>query len=187
MKKFIYKNNYLDKVVFACIFSIIICIIKATFDFEILKIPTKEVRGYHSDILTINFIFSGFALTNLGILLSISDDQLVKKLEGTDILTKRNTVIAHSIIFGAISISTSLPYVLNFNFDWARSLFGKSIWFYSKYFFFNLEILSLCFSILYFILSIRQMIKLLSVVYVPRPKLSDNDIDELKQKINNRK
>ena len=89
--------------------------------------PSKNSVDYHTDILTVNSIFCGFALTNLGILLTISDDQLIKKLEGTDILQKRNSVIGHSIIFGAISIFISMFWVLKINFNFLRKIFNEEI------------------------------------------------------------
>lgn len=186
MKKFMYKNNYSTKVILTFLIAIIFCMLKGIFKFEIIQMPVTGWNDYHSDILTINSIFSGFALTNLGILLSVSDDQLVKKLEGSDILLKRNVVIAHSIIFGAISIFISLVFLLNFNTILIKNIIGDHIWNYIKYFLFEVEVLTLGISILYFILSIKKMIELLSFIYVPKPKLSDEVIAELKNKLNSK-
>lgn len=184
VKKFIYKNNYLFKIIIVCITVLGMCLIKERFNYEIFRMPLQEVASYHLDILTINSIFSGFALTNLGILLSISDDQLVKKLEGTDILQKRNTVIVHSIIFGAISIFLALLFTLDINIDPIKLFLGEKIISFIKSFVFNFEIVSMCISIIYFILSIKKMIDLLSYIYVPKPKYTDDMIKELKEKLN---
>lgn len=184
MKKFIYKDNYSIKVVLILLVAVLLCVIKEFKGFVLIQMPVADVSDYHSNILTINSIFSGFALTNLGILLSISDDQLIKKLEGTDILMKRNIVIAHSIIFGAISIFVSLVFLLDINFAWVRCRIIETVWGFWIYLLFNVEILTLCVSIFYFILSIKKMIELLSHIYIPRPKLSDEVVEALKDKLN---
>lgn len=184
MKKFIYKNNYTFKFFIVCIIVCVVCLVKEILGYELIAIPTQEVAAYHLDILTINSIFCGFALTNLGILLSISDDQLIKKLEGTSILQKRNTVIVHSIIFGAISIFIALIFTLNINGDMVEKLLGEKMTQIAVLFFFNLEIISLCVSIIYFILSIKKMVDLLAHIYVPKPKFSEDAIDELRKRIN---
>lgn len=162
----------------------LMCFVDNFGGYEIIASPTQEIKEYHLDILTINSIFSGFALTNLGILLSISDDQLVKKLEGTDILQKRNVVIVHSIIFGAISIFLALLFTLNINIEVIRGLIGEKTTKIFHSFCFYLEIVSLCVSIMYFILSIKKMVNLLAYIYVPKPKFNDEVIQELKQKLN---
>lgn len=144
--------------------------------------PSKNIVEYHIDILTINSIFSGFALTNLGILLSITDDQLIKKLEGTDILQKRNIVIGHSIIFGAVSIFLSMLWVLKINLNFVEVLVGKWIE-VLKEFIYYLEIFSLIISVLYFILSIKKMIELLSLIHVPKKRYTNEQVEGMKKKI----
>lgn len=183
MKKFIYKDNYSMKVILVLLIAVLLCVIKELRGFVLIWMPVTGVSDYHSNILTINSIFSGFALTNLGILLSISDDQLIKKLEGTDILMKRNIVIGHSIIFGSISIFVSLVFLLDINFTWVRTRTIEVVWDFWNYLIFNMEILTLCISIFYFILSIKKMIELLSHIYIPRPKLSDEVVEELRKKL----
>lgn len=163
-----------------CIMAAVMCLLDLWGGYEFIGKPITDVKGYHLDILTTNSIFCGFALTNLGILLSISDDQLIKKLEGTDILKKRNTVIVHSIIFGAISIFFALLFVLDINIQAIRGLIGNEIVRVIATFYFYLEIISLCFSIAYFILSIKKMINLLAHIYVPKPKFSEDDICQMK-------
>jgi len=111
--------------------------------------------------------------------LSITDDQLVKKLEGTDILQKRNIVIGHSIIFGAVSIFLSMFWVLRVNFNFLN----KRMLDIMKEWLFYIEIFSLVISILYFILSIKKMIELLSLIHVPRKRYTADQITKMKRKI----
>lgn len=185
--KFIYKQNYAIKVFLLVLFSALICLVSNKFDYILIPMPQEQVTEYHSNILTINSIFSGFALTNLGILLSMTDDQLIKKLEGTDILKKRNIVIGHSIIFGAISIFISTFWVFRVNFSFLRILFGQRIYNLIKQFSFYVEIWSLIISIFYFLLSVVKMIQLVNLLHVPRKRYSQEQIDKLKEQIYGKK
>ena len=181
--KFIYKQNYITKFVILFVFAIVLCILSRVYNYKFIIMPSKNFVDYHTDILTVNSIFCGFALTNLGILLTISDDQLIKKLEGTDILQKRNSVIGHSIIFGAISIFISMFWVLKINFNFLREIFNEEIISMLCELLFYIEIFSLLISILYFIISIKKMIELLSLLHVPRKKYSEEQIKDMKKKI----
>lgn len=180
--KFIYKQNYVTKLVALAAFSLLLCAISHFLNYKFINMPSKNIVEYHIDILTINSIFSGFALTNLGILLSITDDQLIKKLEGTDILQKRNIVIGHSIIFGAVSIFLSMLWVLKINLNFVEVLVGKWIE-VLKEFIYYLEIFSLIISVLYFILSIKKMIELLSLIHVPKKRYTNEQVEGMKKKI----
>lgn len=181
--KFVYKQNYFTKVIILCIFALVLCILSDVLDYKFVIMPESNITDYHTDILTVNSIFCGFALTNLGILLSISDDQLIKKLEGTDILQKRNIVIGHSIIFGSISIFISMFWVLKINFKFIENFIAKRIIGLLQEFFFYIEIISLLISILYFIVSIKKMIELLALLHVPKKRYSEKQVDNMKKKI----
>ena len=91
--KFLYKQNYVTKILGVGLMAVILCIFAHKMNYIVIPMPQDNIPEYHTNILTINSIFSGFALTNLGILLTMSDDQLIKKLEGTDILKKRNCLL----------------------------------------------------------------------------------------------
>lgn len=181
--RFLYKTNYITKLFIVGIASIALCILSHKANYVIIPMPKKNVSEYHSGILTINSIFSGFALTNLGILLTMSDDQLIKKLEGTDILKKRNVVIGHSIIFGAVSIFISVFWVLKVNLSFASGIIGKENFLLVKEFCFYMEVISLIVSIFYFLLSVEKMIQLLNLLHIPRKRYTDKQINELKKKI----
>lgn len=181
--KFVYKQNYITKFVILFMFVVALCILSRVFGYKIINMSVRNSVDYHTDILTVNSIFCGFALTNLGILLTISDDQLIKKLEGTDILQKRNSVIGHSIIFGAVSIFISMFWVLKINFNFLGVILDEKLIDLLTELFFYIEIFSLLISILYFIISIKKMIELLSLLHVPRKKYSDKQIEEMRKKI----
>lgn len=175
------------KLVILIVFSIILCIVSHILNYSLIYMPSENISEYHMGILTVNSIFCGFALTNLGILLSITDDQLIKKLEGTDILQKRNIVIGHSIIFGAVSCLLSIFWVLRVNFSFLNIFFSKELLAIFKEFFFYVEVFSLVFSILYFILSVKKMIELLSLIHIPKKRYTEEQIENMKRKIHKEK
>ena len=162
------------------VFSLILSLWDDIFEYYLIYITVEDSVEYHFNIITINSILSGFSLTNLGILISISSDQLIKKLEGTDILIKRNVLISYSIIYGAISILISLFFVL----DLRLVIKGVSISFISD-FFFTAEIVALILSVVYFLLSLRKMIQLLSYIYIPKRKYTAAKISLIKNQMDN--
>lgn len=165
LRKYLYKSNYCSKIIFLLVFSFLFCLFENFFNCDLFTIKITDPVEYHFKILTINSILSGFSLTNLGILISITNEELVKKLAGTDILLKRNILISYSIIFGSISIITSLIFVININIKFPALVKN----FLSDYFII-LEIVSLYISIFYFLLSLRKMLQLLTYLYKPQKK-----------------
>ena len=185
--KFVYKQNYTAKFLLLGVLACTFCVLSRSFDFRIINIPSEDVVNYHTSILTINSIFCGFSLTNLGILLSINNEELVKKLNGTDILQKRNIVIGHSIIFGATSIFISMLWIIRVDVKLFMDGQISKMLEILKEFLFYVEIFSLIISILYFMLSIKKMIEILALIYAPRKKYSDKQTEDMKDKIFRRK
>ncbi|MFV0344223.1 MAG: hypothetical protein ACK5JH_15275 [Anaerocolumna sp.] len=180
ISSFIYKKNYSSKIIYVLIFSLIICLIGDLGKVYIFYVNISDSIEYHFKILTINSILSGFSLTNLGILISISGDQLIEKLKGTDILIKRNILISYSIIFGSISIFISLLFVLNIDIG----IDNLSIQIFENWLFI-LEIVALFLSIIYFLIAIKKMIQLLSYIYVPKQRYTCDKIMKIKEQMDN--
>lgn len=180
LKDLLYNKNYRRNIVLFFIITFCVFLIGEISHFYLFIIDVGDETEYHSNILTMNSILSGFSLTNLGILISISSDQLVEKLKGTDILIKRNTLISHSICFGAISIMASLLFVLNINMPIASHLIDM---FYN--YLFTVEISSLFLSILFFLLSIKKMIELLTYIYIPKKQYTCDKIERIQEQMRN--
>lgn len=160
--------------------SLLICLIGNIGKVYVFKVDISNPVEYHFKVLTVNSILSGFSLTNLGILISISSDQLIEKLKGTDILMKRNILISYSIIFGAISIFLSLLFVVNIGIENDNTIINSIV-----HFLFITEIVSMFLSIIYFMLSIRKMIQLLSYIYIPQQKYTCDKIQRIKEQMEN--
>ena len=178
ISKYLYKKDYYVKVVIIMLIALIICLAGNLSGKYIFSVEINDPVEYHFKILTINSILSGFSLTNLGILISISGDQLVEKLKGTDILLKRNILISYSIIYGAISIFMSLLFVVNINIS--IPTIAKE---YILNYFLILEMMTLFLSIIYFLLSVRKMIQLLSYIYIPKKIYTCDKIDAIRKQM----
>ena len=175
VSRMLYGKNIKRKVIIIIFFCFILECIEYRFNYQFFVYPQDEELNYHATILTVNSFLSGFSLTNLGILMSISADQLIEKLKGTDILLKRNTVILNSIIFGALSIFVSLAFVVRVDIN-----LKEHVNYFIKNFAFNVEIFSLVISIIYFLVSIKKMSELLSYIYVPKKIFSKSAIEDIR-------
>lgn len=64
--KFLYKQNYVTKILGVGLMALILSIFAHKMNYIVIPMPQDNIPEYHTNILTINSIFSGFALTNLG-------------------------------------------------------------------------------------------------------------------------
>lgn len=181
MQKYIYNENYKNKITCLIIVCVLLTVAQHFWGYELFVYPTNKANEYHGTILTVNSILSGFSLTNLGVLINISSDQLIEKIKGTDILTKRNTVILHSVIFGVISIFSSLLFIVKFHrIDNEIFLQCAKV---LKIYIYDMEIISLIISIAYFLLSVKKMTELISYVYVPKKIYTKEKIDKISKQM----
>lgn len=147
------------------LFGIVLCILNHKMNYRVIPTPNDTASKYHSNILIINSIINGFALTNLVILLKISDDKIIKKLDGTDILKKRNDIIEKSIVFGMVSMCISLLWILKVNFGFIPIIIGRKCFLLVKEFLFYIEVMSFGISIFYFLMSVKKIMQLLNLIY----------------------
>lgn len=182
------KQSYSINVGISVLLFAVIVLIASIYEWSTSNkiIIVKDYSSFGEKIVTINSIICGFSLTNLSVLISISDDQLVKKLEGTSILNRRNVAICKSVIYGAISIVTSIISFLNINVEIFPSIVQRT----EKHlisFGTTVQVVSLIFSIYYFLISIKLMIRLLRYIYIPKKRYSDEDLAKLKEQLNRKK
>ena len=56
---------------------------------EFLRIPESEkMIEYQFNLITVSTVFAGFSFTILGLLIGLNGEKLLKKLEGTSILSR---------------------------------------------------------------------------------------------------
>ena len=132
--------------------------------------------SFHFDIITVNSVFAGFLYTNYSLLIGLFDNAIIKKIQGTGIIKKRNQHIMRGIIYATISIVSGLYLVF---IPQGTSCFSKAIW----YLFQDAEIVFMGFLIVYFLLSLCEMGALVKSVYQSGQVKTEAEIKELKEQI----
>lgn len=166
-----------------CYFLPVIC----TLIGWIVTIISKEIwfqltndSSFHFNLITVNALFGGFLFTNYSLLVGILDHPLVKKIEKTDIIKKRNSHILRGIICAVISVVSGILIVL---FPAKCTLMQ----FILVSFLENAEIVFMAFLIIYFLLSLYEMQKLIKVIHHSSDNEEIKKIDKLKEELKKRK
>lgn len=187
------NTRYWRKVIQVIILGFIILIANMVIGYNLLPFPQNEdgMRMHFSLIITTASIISGFAFTNLGILISLSNTELVRKISNTSIMAKRNITLITSIIFCCISIFIALVFVLQLDKTIIEGLI-ESLAPYKYKEVLKDKIISLLYincviflisGIIYFVKAIKEMSYLLLKVYEANSKFSEEDIEEARRKI----
>ncbi|WP_312061115.1 hypothetical protein [Anaerotignum sp.] len=156
--------------------SVLGTVMHTNFNITGFKIPIEQ--SFHFNILTVNALFGGFLYTNYSLLIGLSDNSIINKIKNTDILEKRNAHILKGILYSVISIISALFIVLKCN-----SLNSEAVESFHINLILNFEIVFLCFTILYFTISLIEMHKLVSEINKSISKKSDDEIEKIKDKI----
>lgn len=175
------NRNYLFQLLVVGVIGVACLIIKNKCDFSLIPMPQTDIISYHAQILTISSVFCGFSLTNLTLLIEVHDEDLAKKLDGTDILEKRNKAISYSILYGAMSAFLSAFWVMRVDLSPIKQIFSEKIALLLEGFFFNVEISSLLLCIAWFLISSKEMVELVSRIYKPHRKISEDELKKLKE------
>lgn len=179
MKKKTMVRKYL--IVIPSLLTLALSFLSKFTGFTLFNIPTES--SFHFNLITINSIFAGFLYTNYSLLLSLADKELIKKLQNTSIIDKRNSHILNGILCSIISIVAGMVIAIFWgstdgapsaqNTDGFATILCK-----------NAEIIFMVFSLALFLLSIKEIHILIKAVNKNKDKLSEQQIEELKEKIN---
>lgn len=183
-----------NKVIFILIVSALVIIISIFIGYDLLPLPKLEdsIISQFNLIITTNSIIAGFSFTNLGILISLSDTDLVKRLSNTTIMTRKNEILITSIDFCCLSIFISLIFVLRLDTTIVKplcfNLLTRDLYYiiYPKLisFLYNLSIFSLISGLIYFVKSIKEVSNLLMKVYESNnPKITEQDVKLFKKRL----
>lgn len=183
-----------NKIIFILIVSALVIIISIFIGYDLLPLPKLEdsIISQFNLIITTNSIIAGFSFTNLGILISLSDTDLVKRLSNTTIMTKKNEILITSIDFCCLSIFISLIFVLRLDTTIVKplcfNLLTRDLYYiiYPKSisFLYNLSIFSLISGLIYFVKSIKELSNLLMKVYESNnPKITEQDVKLFKKRL----
>lgn len=177
------NGKYINKIILVICISVLIFLLKIVANITLLNLPNDaEKIDFHFNLITINSIIAGFSFTNLGILISLSDADLVKKISSTSIIPRKNKVLIMSVISCCISIFLSLIFVLEIDetiiqpilkvFAKRNDIVFKDL----SYFLYILCIAFLIFGIIMFAKSIKEMSNLLLKIYISKPNITKEDI-----------
>lgn len=164
------------------------------FDYDMLDVLVNADNSeIHFDLLTVSSIIGGFMFTSLGLLLSVSEYSIIKKLNETSIMSKKNGRIIKGLTFNMVSIFISLIFILKLEkvlivFDKIlKSInFNISIYGFLINYLAILGLICLVMSFIYFSLSIKDITTILRAIEEDnkKKKLPPELIDNLKDKIN---
>ena len=177
------KRDYLFRIAIVAVVSLILSFMRQILQISIVPMPQGDTVNYHIQVLTISSVFCGFSLTNLTLLIEVHSEEIVKKLKGTDILQKRNIRISYSIMYGAISAFIAVLWVLRVNSGLITKIIGIGGASFLKDFLFNVEIVSLLLCIIYFMISSKNMIELVSIIHKPQKKMTDEEVKKYQEKL----
>lgn len=174
------KNKLRSYVIFVpALLLIVITLFSFLFKFELLKLDMDS--SFHFSLITINSIFAGFLYTNYSLLLGLSDNEVVKKLKNSTLIEKRNKHILSGILSAVISVIAGLVIVI-IQFD-TKSIPQK----YVKDFLVELELLYMALSIIFFLLSIKEIHVLIQAINSSNHKKTDEELDEIRKNISGKR
>lgn len=164
--------------------SLILFFVLRGFDINILDSFPIDFKGFHIDLITINSIIAGFAFTNLGILISLVDMREVEELKKTDIMIKKNEKLITCIYFLCFSMIISLMYVLNIFHVFKEICIRiceplNVIALALNQFFTIICYVSMIAGVIYFMASLREVNKLIRLIYANQSKLSADDVERI--------
>ena len=113
------------------------------------------------DFITISTIFAGFSFTTMGLLLGLSSEKMMRKIENTNIVMDKIQRIIDSIIFFMMSVAVSMLFVLGVNqifFEEDKNLLVDNILYF-------LCVGYLIGGIVYFVRSVYELYDLLKCIY----------------------
>lgn len=188
------NNKILNKIIIVLIVGILITIIDSFMDYNLMSLPKLDsnIISQFSLIIITNSIFAGVSFTTLGILISLSSADLIKKLSNTTVMLHKNYVLITCIAFCCLSISLSLIFVLRLDRTIINSLcliLLKGDLYYKLYpkfikFIYVVSLLSFLNGFIYFIKSIKEVSSLLIKVYTSNtPKITNNDVQLFKKRL----
>lgn len=188
------NNKILNKIIIVLIVGILVTIIDSFMDYNLMSLPKLDsnIISQFSLIIITNSIFAGVSFTTLGILISLSSADLIKKLSNTTVMLHKNDVLITCIAFCCLSISLSLIFVLRLDRTIINSLcliLLKGDLYYKLYtkfikFIYVVSLLSFLNGFIYFIKSIKEVSSLLIKVYTSNtPKITNNDVQLFKKRL----
>lgn len=134
----------------------------------------EELVNYQFNLFTVSSVFAGFSFTTLGILLGMSSEKVMERLQNTTVITNKSKKIVMSLWFFSLSCFISLAFIIGILVVFPLLL--QRILYY-------LGILSLVLGIFYFVLSVNAMYDLVKKIYGVNLKEASRKKDKFEQEL----
>lgn len=148
--------------------------------YQIITIPNgQNLIDRELDFITISTVFAGFAFTTLGLLMSFSSENYIKKIRNTNIIPKKVNRIIVSIVYFVLSVIVSLVVVLDF-----EKIFGEYT-LIINHLSYIISIGYLIMGMIYFVLSVKFLTNLISRIYNYDKKAVEKEMNTAKEQLEN--
>jgi len=156
--------------------------------FQIMQVPVDAVN-YEFNLITIVTVFAGFSFSVLGLILSLSTSDIIKKLEETNLISDNCRVIYRSIISFIISFFLSLYFIVGidaFISDFIIQNNGNIYFFLiARSVVFVFGICYMIRGIILFMISVKKMVGLMNYIFASNMKKAQKKIELFNKSIEN--
>lgn len=172
------------KIYTALCISIVLCVLSWLSDYSKLNELTGiNNSGLHFNLLTVASILAGFMFTGLGLLISVSDQDIIKKLRSTSIMDKKNGRIITGLWFNIMSIFLALIFILDLEKLLRVLDFQYKISPYLIDFLAVFELICLIYGLIFFALSVKDINKVLDTIQESKKTIPPEVVERLKKNI----
>lgn len=159
---------------FPVLFSILCTIAVKAFDFVFVSIPADS--AFHFSLMTVNALFGGFLYSNYGMLVGLLDNDTIQKVKGTNIMTRRNLQVLCGIIYATLSVACGLYITL-------IGVKEGTVWECLYCWMINGEIVFMIAAMAFYVLSLKEMNRLVKSLYKTGMHLSSSEVSDIKRKV----
>ncbi len=148
-----------------------VLVLVLVFDVALVHVPVDH--EFHFGMMTVNALFGGFLYSNYGMLVGLLDNETIKRLEGTQLIPKRNAVVICGIVCATLSVLCGL-YIVLFSQKFGSVLLCWAV---------NAEIIFMVASMGFYLCSLWEMNTLVNALHKPISKDEEEKLTEQKKEL----
>ncbi len=163
-----------------CALPLVICllaiavIVVLNLKYGFVTIPSDEdFASRQIDYITISTVFIGFSFTALGLILGVTNYELIKNINGTTIIRRMSRRIMNSIVFFIIVVGVALFLVI---VDIEASCLKDVL--------FVVQTGFLVLAIIYFVFSVHKLYNIVKKIYFFEENKANKDIERVRNSLN---
>lgn len=160
--------------IFPVLYSILSTFVVQFFGVVVISIPGDV--SFHFSLMTVNALFGGFLYSNYGMLVGLLDNDTIQKVKGTDIMTRRNSRVVCGIMYATLSVACGLYITL-------VGIREGTFWGWIYCWVLNGEIVFMIAAMAFYLLSLKEMNRLVKALYKTGNHLSRSEISDMKKKV----